>query len=116
MSGVTIYHNPRCSTSRKALELIRAKGIKPTIIDYLKTPPSAPELDEILTKLGLQPRQLMRRKEPIYRDLDLERPGLTRKHLIQAMVDNPVLIERPIVLSMGKAALGRPPERVEGIL
>lgn len=116
MSAVTIYHNPRCSTSRKALELIRAKGIEPTIIDYLKTPPTPAELDEILTKLGLQPRQLMRRKEPIYQDLELEKPGWPRKHLIQAMVDHPILIERPIVLSMGKAALGRPPERVEGIL
>ncbi len=116
MPAVTIYHNPRCSTSRKTLELIRAKGIEPTIIEYITTPPSEAELEKILALLGMEPRQLIRTKEAVYRDLRLENPQVTRRQLIQAMVEHPILIERPIVLSKGKAALGRPPERVEAIL
>lgn len=116
MSRATIYHNPRCSTSRKTLELIRAKGIEPAIIEYLKTPPSAAELEKILALLAMEPRELMRQKEEAYRTRRLDDPLLTRRQLIQAMVDEPILIERPIVLSRGKAALGRPPERVEAIL
>jgi arsenate reductase len=116
MSAVTIYHNPRCSTSRKTLELIRAKGIEPTIIDYLKTPLSASELDRVLSLLKMEPRDLMRKKEDEYKTLKLDRSDLTRKDLINAMVKHPILIERPIVLSKGKAALGRPPENVEGVL
>ena len=116
MPAVTIYHNPRCSTSRKTLELIRAKGIEPTIIEYITTPPSEAELEKILALLGMEPRQLIRTKEAVYRDLRLENHQVTRRQLIQAMVEHPILIERPIVLSKGKAALGRPPERVEAIL
>ena len=116
MSAVTIYHNPRCSTSRKTLDLIRAKGIEPTTIEYLKTPLSAAELDRILSLLKMEPRDLMRKKEDEYKALKLDRPELTRKDLIKALVDHPILIERPIVLSKGKAALGRPPENVEAIL
>lgn len=116
MSAVTIYHNPRCSTSRKTLELIRAKGIEPAIIEYLQTPPSSSELDRILALLKMEPRELMRKKEDEYKALKLDRPDLTRKELIKAMVDNPILIERPIVVSKGKAALGRPPENVASIL
>ncbi len=116
MTAVTIYHNPRCSTSRKTLELIRAKGIEPTIIEYITTPPSETELEKILALLGMEPRQLMRTKEAVYRDLRLENHTLTRRQLVRAMVEHPILIERPIVLSKGKAALGRPPERVGAIL
>jgi arsenate reductase len=116
MSAVTIYHNPRCSTSRKTLDLIRAKGIEPTIIEYLKTPPSASELDRILSLLKMEPRELMRKKEDEYKTLKLDRSDLTRQALIKAMVDHPILIERPIVLSKGRAALGRPPENVTAIL
>ncbi|MEW6681537.1 MAG: arsenate reductase (glutaredoxin) [Nitrospirota bacterium] len=116
MNAVTIYHNPRCSTSRKTLELIRAKGIEPTIVEYLKTPPSSTEIDRILSLLKMEPRDLMRKKEDEYRTLKLDRQDLTRKDLIKAMVDHPILIERPIVLSKGKAALGRPPENVSAIL
>ncbi len=116
MSAVTIYHNPRCGTSRKTLDLIRAKGIEPTIIEYLKTPLSAAELDRILTLLKMEPRDLMRKKEDEYKTLKLDRPELTRKDLIKMLVEHPILIERPIVLSRGKAALGRPPENVEAIL
>lgn len=116
MSGVTIYHNPRCGTSRKTLDLIRAKGIEPTVVEYLKTPLSASELDRILTLLKMEPRDLMRKKEDEYRTLKLDRRDLTRTELIKAMADHPILIERPIVLSKGKAALGRPPENVAAIL
>jgi arsenate reductase len=113
---VVIYHNPRCSKSRETLALIEKKGIKPTIIEYLKTPPSAKELKEILGKLKLSPRALMRKKEPPYAALKLDNEKLTDDALIKAMVDNPVLIERPIVVNGSKAALGRPPEAVMSIL
>jgi arsenate reductase len=116
MSAVTIYHNPRCGTSRKTLDLIHAKGIEPTIIEYLKTPPTAAELDRILALLKMEPRDLMRKKEDEYKTLKLDRSDLARNDLINAMVNHPILIERPIVLSKGKAALGRPPENVTAIL
>lgn len=110
--AVTIYHNPRCSKSRQTLRLLQDKGIQPVVIDYLKTPPTAAELSEILDKLGREPRDLVRRKEAPYKELELADPGLSRDALIRAMVANPILIERPIVLNQGKAALGRPPEDV----
>lgn len=114
--SVTIYHNPRCSKSRQTLELIRGKGIEPTIIEYLKTPPTAAELSAILGKLEIKPRELMRRKEAPYRERNLDDPSLSEEALIDAMVENPVLIERPVVLSGDRAALGRPPEKVLEIL
>ena len=113
---VVIYHNPRCSKSRETLALIEEKGIKPKVIEYLKTPPSAKELKDILAKLKLKPRALMRRKEPPYAALKLDDEKLSDDALIKAMVENPVLIERPIVINGSKAALGRPPEAVAGIL
>ncbi|HEX6980608.1 MAG TPA: arsenate reductase (glutaredoxin) [Alphaproteobacteria bacterium] len=113
---VVIYHNPRCSKSRSALELIKAKGIEPKIVEYLKTPPSAAELEDILRKLGLKPRDLMRKKEAPYAALGLDDPKLSDEALIRAMVENPVLIERPVVVNGDKAALGRPPEAVLDIL
>ncbi|BBL71976.1 arsenate reductase (glutaredoxin) [Methylogaea oryzae] len=114
--SVTIYHNPRCSKSRETLKLLQDKGIEPQVIEYLKTPPSAAELESILAKLGQEPRQLMRKKEAPYAELKLDDPGLSRAALVDAMVQNPVLIERPIVLANGKAAVGRPPENVLAIL
>ncbi len=116
MPSVTIYHNPRCSKSRQTLALIEEKGIEPNVVEYLKAPPSPAELDAILTKLGKEPRDVMRTKEEPYKALNLEDPGKSRADLIQAMVDNPILIERPIVVSGGRAALGRPPEAVLDIL
>ncbi len=116
MPDVTIYHNPRCGMSRKTLELIRKKGIEPKAIEYLKTPPTAKELDEILKLLSMEPRELIRKKEPEYAKYKLDNPKLTRTELINAMVKYPILIQRPIVLSKGKAALGRPPKNVEKIL
>ena len=114
--AVTIYHNPRCSKSRATLKLLEERGIAPEIVEYLKTPPDAATLDGLLTKLGLEPRDLMRRKESPYRENGLDDEDLTRDALIAAMVANPILIERPIVVSGAKAALGRPPEAVLDIL
>ena len=113
---VTIYHNPNCSTSREVLGWLREKGIEPQVVEYLKTPPTAAELDDILTRLGLEPRALLRKGEAVYREIGLDNPDLDRSALIAAMVAHPVLIERPIVLAHGKAAIGRPPENVLAIL
>lgn len=113
---VTIYHNPRCSKSRETLKLLQERGITPTIVEYLKTPPNAAELDDILHKLGVEPRQLMRKNEAPYAELNLADAGLSRAALIDAMTAHPVLIERPIVLSNGKAAIGRPPDSVLAII
>lgn len=114
--AVTIYHNPRCSKSRQTLQLLHGRGIEPHIIEYLRSPPNAAELDRILILLDLTPREMMRRKEAVYGDLGLNEQTLDRAALIQAMAENPILIERPIVLANGKAALGRPPEDVLAIL
>jgi arsenate reductase len=113
---VTIYHNPRCSKSRATLALIEARGIKPKIVDYLKTPPSAAELKAILRKLGLKARDVLRAGEPIYAELGLEDRDLDDDALIALMVKNPILIERPIIVAGNKAAVGRPPENVLAIL
>jgi arsenate reductase (glutaredoxin) len=113
---VTIYHNPRCSKSRETLELIRSKGIEPEVVLYLETPPDYETLDHLLSVMGRQPREAMRTKEAPYRELGLSDPGTTREALIEAMVNHPVLIERPIVVNGDKAAMGRPPEAVLGIL
>lgn len=114
--SVTIYHNPRCSKSRQTLQLIRDRGIEPKIVEYLETPPDAATLGEILDQLGKAPREVMRKKEAPYKALGLDDEGLSRAALIEAMVANPILIERPIVCANGKAALGRPPEAVAEIL
>ena len=113
---VTIYHNPRCSKSRRTLALLRDRGIEPRIVEYLDRPPTADELTEILRLLGLGPRQVMRRKEAPYAVLGLDDEDLDDAYLLQAMVDNPILIERPVVVADGKAAVGRPPEKVLAIL
>ena len=114
--SVRIYHNPRCSKSRQTLKLLRDWGIEPEIVEYLKHPPSAVTLDGLLRAMGMQPRDLMRRKEPPFAALNLDDPGMTRGDLIMAMIENPVLIERPIVVNGDKVALGRPPEAVLAIL
>ena len=112
----TIYHNPKCNKSRQTLELLNEKAITPTVIEYLKTPPTAETLKVILGQLGMAPRDLMRKKEDIYSELKLDNPSLSEDDLIGIMVKHPILIERPIVLANGKAALGRPPEQVLDIL
>jgi arsenate reductase len=113
---VTIYHNPRCSKSRQTLQLLRDRGVEPEVVEYLQTPPNEKTLKEILDQLGLEPRDLMRRKEAVYKELDLDNPALSRAALIKAMVANPILIERPIVCTKDKSALGRPPEEVLKII
>jgi arsenate reductase len=113
---VVIYHNPKCSKSRKALELLRSRNIEPRIIEYLKSPPSRMQLTEILSMLELTPRGLIRSSEPEYRDNGLANPEVTDDELLQAIVEYPVLMQRPIVLGNGKAAIGRPPEQVLKIL
>jgi arsenate reductase len=113
---VTIYHNPRCSKSRATLHLLEARGLKPKIVEYLQTPPSAAELKAILKKLKLKPQDLLRRGEPRYAELDSQHRNLGDDALIALMVANPILIERPIVIAGDKAAIGRPPENVLAIL
>ena len=110
----TIYHNPRCSKSRQTLAILRDRGIEPEVIEYLAAPPSTEELKDILSMLGMAPRQLLRKKEAAAAGLD--DPALDDEALIAAMVANPIVIERPIVVAGGKAALGRPPECVIDIL
>lgn len=116
MSAVTIYHNPKCSKSRATLELLRERGLEPRVVEYLKTPPGVQELDAILNMLGLEPRALMRTQEPAYEQARLGDPRLSRAELLAAMVENPSVIERPIVVFGTRAAIGRPPERVLEIL
>lgn len=114
---VTIYHNPRCSKSRETLALIKEQGIEPTIIQYLETPPDATTLKTLLKELGFtSARQLMRHKEDLYKELNLADESLTEDQLLDAMINNPKLIERPIVVKGKKARIGRPPEQVLEIL
>ncbi|CNI91001.1 putative arsenate reductase [Yersinia frederiksenii] len=117
MKEVTIYHNPRCTKSRETLALLEQHGIKPQVVLYLDTPPSVTTLKELLQQLGFSDaRQLMRTKEDLYKTLNLADKALTQDQLLQAMSENPKLIERPIVVYQGKARLGRPPEQVLEIL
>ena len=113
---VQILHNPRCSKSRQTKEILENQGVDASVVEYLKTPPTKAQLEEILGMLGLEPRELMRKNESAYKDNNLGDDSLTREQLIQAMVDNPILIERPIVIKGNKAAIGRPPEKVLEIL
>lgn len=114
--SVTIYHNPRCTKSRQTLQLIEEKNIKPVIVEYLKTPPSKSELKHILTMLNLSPRDVLRKKEAEYKEHGLDNMSLTDEQIIDLMIAHPRLIERPIVVSGNKAALGRPPENVLKII
>lgn len=111
--SVTIYHNPKCGKSRETLKLIEAKGLTPTVVDYLRTPPSASQLKEILGWLGMSAKELLRRKEAQENGVD---PNLPEDRLIAEMVAHPIVIERPIVVSGTRARIGRPPERVLDIL
>ena len=111
---VRIYHNPRCNTSRKTLALLREKGVEPEIVEYLKTPYTAAQLKQLLAQLGIPARALVRRKEAAAAGIDPA--SLPEDALIQAMAEHPIIVERPIVVSGGKAALGRPPEKALEIL
>ena len=110
---VTIYHNPRCSKSRQTLQLLQDNNVEPTIIEYLETPPSADELTEILAKMGVGPRDILRKKEAKEEGIDADLDG---DALISAIVAHPRALERPIVVKGDKAAMGRPPESVLEIL
>lgn len=111
-----IFHNPRCSKSRQTLQILNDQQQDIEIVEYLKTPPTAVELKEILAMLGISPRELLRKGEQEYKEAGLSDQSLSDEKIIAAMVEYPKLIERPIVISNGKARIGRPPEQVLDIL
>ena len=115
-TDVTIYFNPKCSKCRLSIELLEKQGQHAEVIEYLDTPPDAGTLASILDMLGMQPRDLMRKHEKEYAEAGLDNPELSREQLINAMIEHPRLIERPIVIKNGKARLGRPPEKILDIL
>jgi arsenate reductase len=115
-SDSRLYHNPRCSKSRGALELLRERGVEPRIVAYLDTPPSLEELRQLLKMLGMPARALLRTGEEVYASLGLDNPALTEEDLLGAMVQHPRLIERPIFIHGGRAVVGRPPEQVLTLL
>lgn len=114
--SVTIYHNPRCSKSRATLALLNEKGIQPEIVEYLNAAPTKEELLRILDGLAMAPRDLMRKKEKPYAELNLSDDSMSRDALVDAILENPILMERPVVVKDGKYAIGRPPENVLEIL
>lgn len=114
--SVTIYHNPRCSKSRQTLEILKAQNIDLEIIEYLKAPPDTKTLKQILSYLNIPARDLLRKGEDAYKEAGLKDTSLSEDDLIAAMVKNPILIERPVVINNGKAVIGRPPENVLAIL
>lgn len=116
MTELTLYHNPRCSKSRAALQLLEERDLQPVVVHYLDTPPSAAQLREVLEKLGLPPRQLLRSGEDEYRELGLANQTLSDEELIEAMASHPRLIERPILIAGDRAVIGRPPENILELL
>ena len=114
--SVDIYHNPRCSKSRETLELLISKGIEPSIIEYLKEPPDEIELRQLLDLLGIPARDLLRTGEDAYKERGLQDPEVSEDDIIAAILKHPILMERPIVVTNGRAKLGRPPEAVLEIL
>jgi arsenate reductase len=116
MTDLTLYHNPRCSKSRGALELLEARGLTPTVVRYLETPPDAAQLRDLLSKLGISARSLLRTGEDEYKALNLADASLSDEQLIAAMAEHPKLIERPILIAGDKAVIGRPPEKILEIL
>ena len=116
MTDLTLYHNPRCSKSRGALEILEARGLTPTVVRYLDNPLDAAQLHSLLVKLDISPRQLLRTGEEEYKTLNLGDAGLSDEDLIAAMAAHPKLIERPILVAGDKAVIGRPPEKVLEIL
>jgi arsenate reductase (glutaredoxin) len=115
-SEVTIYHNPACTTSRKVLGMIRDAGTEPHVIEYLKTPPTRPELVDLLRGMGLTPRELLRRRGTPYQQLGLDDPEKSDDDLIDAIMAHPILMERPVVIGPRGVRLCRPPERVRDVL
>lgn len=115
-ANVTIYHNPRCSKSRQTLQLLREQGVEPEIIEYLKTPPDEATLTRILEQLGLSAHELTRTGESLYKELGLDQNPPSDAQMLRVLVENPKLIERPIVVTPQAAAIGRPPENVLKLL
>jgi arsenate reductase len=113
---VTIYFNPKCSKCRLSIEILEKAGQRAEVIEYLNTPPDSGTLESILDMLGMEPRDLMRKHEKEYAEAGLDNPNLSREQLINAMIEHPRLIERPIVIKNGKAIIGRPPEKILDIL
>ena len=113
---IKIYHNPRCSKSRQTLSIIQERGLDLNVVEYLKNPPSKTEIKIILKKLGIRPIDLMRKGETLFKEKNLNDPSVSDEYLIDCMAENPILIERPIVIRGEKAIIGRPPERVLEIL
>jgi arsenate reductase len=116
MPQITLFHNPRCSKSREALALLEQHNIVPALQLYMENPPTKAELKQLLAKLGLRARDLLRTSEPAYRELNLANPALTEAQLVRAMVANPSLIQRPIAVRGSRAVLGRPPETILELL
>lgn len=112
MTDIVIYHNPKCGTSRNALAMIRNAGIEPHVVEYLKTPPSRAMLESLIARAGISPRALLREKGTPYAELELGNPGLTDAQLIDAMMEHPILINRPLVVSPLGVKLCRPSEEV----
>jgi len=112
MNNFTIYHNPRCSKSRQTLELLKEKNIEPEVVLYLDNPPSKDEISKLLSILGINPRELLRKGEEEYKTQNLKDQTISDQKIIEIMSENPKLIERPIVISNNKAIIGRPPENV----
>lgn len=113
---LTIWHNPRCTKSRLTLQLLEEKGLNPSVVKYLETPPSVADIKSALTKLDISPRELMRKGEALYKELGLHSNTQSDSELISIMHQNPILIERPVVINGEHAAIGRPPENVLEIL
>jgi arsenate reductase len=113
---VTIYHNPNCGTSRNALAAIRAAGHEPRIVEYLKTPPTRAELKDLIARMNSAVRDIVRKKEPLFRELRLDERDVGEDELLDAMIENPILINRPIVVTDKAALLCRPSELVKELL
>lgn len=114
--SVIIYHNPKCTKSRETLQLLKDNGVTPVVVEYLKNPPSFEMLKDIVAAMGKKPRDIIRTKEPEYKEKKLDNPALTDDEILHILVEKPILIERPIVISNGKAVIGRPPENVLAII
>jgi arsenate reductase len=114
--GITIWHNPRCSKSRQTLELLRSKGIEPAIREYLKQPPSKAEVETLIAQVGGDAAELIRDGEPEFKTLKMKKADLSKTDIAKAIVAHPVLLQRPVVVSGKKAAIGRPPEAVLALL
>lgn len=114
---ITLYHNPNCSKSRQTLQLLQERNLQVNIVEYLQAPPSKEMLEQVLSQLNMEPRELMRKNESVYKELNLADPSLSHDDLVNAMLQNPILIERPIVIvDNKKAAIGRPPENILQII